>query len=226
MRGKLAAIAWIVGFAGAPGLAHAQSEPRGVCVDPRGCGPSQPAPSQVQPQAPPPADPNTSFVIQQAEARGEAYILTADGRILSGGDMVRTAIDNRARIITGPSGHVRLSLPDGTSFTVAANSEILIDAFVYDPSNNVRSFTVSTVKGFFRWITGNLQQRFYNPTFGLPVGNIGIRGTDFEVEVFPGGSGRVTLHSGELSFTEYDTGRVEIVTPPRTLNFADFKVVR
>jgi hypothetical protein len=40
----------------------------------------------------------------------------------------------------------------------------------------------------------------------LPVGTIGIRGTDFETTVEPDGTGRVVLYFGQVQITEKQSG--------------------
>ena len=88
------------------------------------------SPSYSSPASP---DLTRSFVISQADSTGEFYILTRDGRKLTGQNVTQVAIDNGARAITGPGGHAHLIFPDGSAFTLGPGSELVLDTFVYDP---------------------------------------------------------------------------------------------
>ena len=47
------------------------------------------------------------------------------------------------RIKTGPAGQVQLLFLDGSSLSIAANSEILIDEYVYDPKAQTGTYSAS-----------------------------------------------------------------------------------
>jgi hypothetical protein len=99
-------------------------------------------------------------------------------------------------------------LLDETVFTIGPNGDMVIDEFVYDPNNSRDKITARLQKGVFRWVTGEVARK--NPAnmkVTLPVGAIGIRGTDFEAMVAPDGSGSVKLFSGQLEITEKKTQR-------------------
>jgi hypothetical protein len=100
-----------------------------------------------------------------------------------------------------------MTLPDNTTFTVGPNSDLVIDKFVYDPATDSRSIIANLSKGIFRWVTGKTASK--NPgqmEVTIPVGTIGIRGTDFETTVQPNGSGCIELYFGQLQITEKKTG--------------------
>ena len=177
-----------------------------------------------QPEPPPPPDPDRTFMIDHIASSGEFYIITSDGRHLDGQSGAQAAIDSGARLVTGPSGHAVLTLPDGTTFTIGANSEIAVDDFIYEPGAGVRRVTLNFVKGFFRWVTGEITPQ-YKPLVKMAVGDLGTRGTDFECESDPGGSGYIKLYSGELELTDYDTAVVTTITEGQTVRFENFKVV-
>lgn len=171
-----------------------------------------------------PPDPNRTFVIERVEYRGELTLVTSDGRRLSGQNAAQVAIDNGARIVTGPSGHAVVHLPDGSTWTIGPNSEFALDSFAYDPSPGARKITLRAVKGFFRWVTGTVSPR-YDPTVILPAGDLGFRGTDVECVVAPDGTGYIKLYSGRLELKRRDTGAVMAITAGQTVRFENFKVV-
>jgi hypothetical protein len=140
-----------------------------------------------------------------AAVRGTVYWLTSDGRkvpITSGGPIYLGS-----RIVTGADGHLQVLLLDETVFTVGANSDFVVDDFFYDPVTTAGKIATSLVKGTFRWVTGKVSHP--DPAalkMKLPIGTIGIRGTDFEVQYQPDAAGYIKLFSGELELTEQETG--------------------
>jgi hypothetical protein len=132
--------------------------------------------------------------------------LTTDGRKLTAKDADQIPLEKGTKVITGSSGHIRMKLPDDTTFTIGPNSDIVIDEFVYDPDKTPKTIVASVSKGVFRWVTGNVKPDPQKMKVKLPVGTIGIRGTDFEVTVNPDGSGFVILYFGQLEITEKKTG--------------------
>ncbi len=100
-----------------------------------------------------------------------------------------------------------MTLPDNTTFTVGPNSDLVIDKFVYDQATDSRTIMANLSKGVFRWVTGKVASK--DPAqmkVILPVGTIGIRGTDFESTVEPNGNGSIVLYFGQLEITENKTG--------------------
>jgi hypothetical protein len=153
-----------------------------------------------------------------ANVRGTVYWLTSDGRQvpITPGSPVYTG----ARIITGADGHLQVLLLDETVFTIGANSDMVLDEFVYDPAIDAHKIMASLSKGIFRWVTGKTAHK--DPAsmkVNLPVGTIGIRGTDFEATVQTDGSGIVKLYLGQLQITEMKTGRVFMLNAGETVTF-------
>lgn len=156
-------------------------------------------------------NPLTSAV-GQVESRGEFYVLTKDGRKLTGKDADQIPLEEGTKVITGKDGHIKMTLPDNTTFTIGPDSDIVIDTFVYDPDNTPKTIIASVSKGAFRWVTGkvmadrSVHQESGQMKVNLPVVAVGIRGTDFEATVASDGSGSVVLNFGQLEITENKTG--------------------
>ena len=192
-----------------------------------------PTPQAARVPAPPasaaaPAKKTAASPMAQVEARGEFYFLTKDGRKLTGAEANKVPLKEGSKVVTGKGGHVRLTLPDATTFTVGANSEIVIDKFVYDPDQSPKKIMVDMTKGVFRWVTGKTAPK-YKPQMQvtLPVMAVGIRGTDFEALVGPKGRGRVALYDGQLEITEKKTGFTFILNAGQMVTFTpDGKVSR
>ena len=153
-----------------------------------------------------------------AECRGGVFMITADGQPLplQGGD----AVPLNAHLTTGPDGHLKLVLPDRTTFTVGPGSDIVLDEFVYDPDTSMRRIAAEVIKGTFRWVTGKVVRGSpQSMQVKLAVGVIGIRGTDFEAGVAADGSGYVELYSGHLQITASKTGAVLLMDAGQAVTY-------
>jgi hypothetical protein len=166
--------------------------------------------------------------VAQIESRGEFYFLAKDGRKLTGKDVNQITLEEGTKVVTGSSGHVQMKLPDDTTFTVGPNSDLVIDKFVYDADKNPKTIMANLSKGVFRWVTGKVARK--DPAemkVKLPVGDLGIRGTDFEVAVESDGSGFVMLYFGQLEITEKKTGFKFILDAGQKVTFgADGSISR
>lgn len=81
-------------------------------------------------------------------------------------------------IETGPNSGMQIMLLDETIFTIGPDAGLVIDEFVYDPSDNAGQVTASVVKGAFRFVSGRVaKEEPRNMSVRTPVGTIGIRGT-------------------------------------------------
>jgi len=140
--------------------------------------------------------------------KGEFSIKYSDGRVLTNANAkgnIVIPVELGARVTTGPTGRVQMLLPDETVFTIGPNSDMVVDEFVYDPDNNPKKIAVSVTKGLFRLLTGKVAHKDpANMKVKLPVGTLGIRGTDLETNVESDGSGYIKLYSGELEITPLD----------------------
>jgi hypothetical protein len=81
-------------------------------------------------------------------------------------------------VTTDAAGHLQVLLLDETVFTLGANSDMVLDDFVYDPKTSAGKISASISKGAFRFVTGKVAG--YDPKqmkVKLAVGTIGVRGT-------------------------------------------------
>ena len=132
-----------------------------------------------------------------AAVRGEVYWLTSDGRKVPI-DTSKPVFLNE-RVVTGANGHMQVMLLDETVFTLGPNSDMVLDDFVYDPNTTMGKFAANLAKGTFRYVTGKMQSVYPEARkIKLPVGTIGIRGTDVEVQFQPGAPGYIKLFRGEV----------------------------
>jgi len=197
-------------------------------VEPAAAPKTAPVPAPTTAAAPAPAKKTASAALAQVEARGEYYFVTKDGRKVTGTEAGKVPLEEGGKVVTGKGGHVRLTLPDDTTWTVGPNSDLVIDTFVYDDDKSPKKVMVDMTKGVFRWVTGKTAPK-YKPQMQvtLPAVAVGIRGTDFEAAVAPNGRGRVALYSGQLEITEHESGFTFILNAGQMVTFGpDGKVSR
>jgi len=152
-------------------------------------------------------------------AEGRDYsIITPDGRTLSGDDSDKSSFNMGTHVLTGPNGHLQILLKDGTVFTMGPNSDMVLDEFVYDPATSATKATADFAKGTFRWVTGKLAKK-KDINIKLPALSCGIRGTDFECMVDPGGAGYAKLYEGQLEFTDKKTGDKFVLNAGKMVTF-------
>ncbi len=160
-------------------------------------------------------------VARAAETRGDFHIRLKDGREFSGAEALTIPLDGSVRIFTAKGARVQLLLPDETVFTIGENSDIFLSSFVYDPRTGVPSEMAGQItKGAFRWVTGKIQPHVAPIKLLFGVDAVGIRGTDFEMQFEPDGSGLLKLHAGIVDVTEKTTNRIVTLQPQQQVRFA------
>ncbi|MEQ5775271.1 FecR domain-containing protein [Thalassospira sp. NFXS8] len=129
--------------------------------------------------------------VELAEAKGIVGTQVESGQPIYLGDYITSS----------PGSGMQILLMDETVFTIGPNSEIAIDDFVYDPANNQGHMSASITRGVVRVLTGKLAHNDPKTMkINLPVGSIGIRGTQFLVSVQDGpGEGNGTGASNSWS---------------------------
>ncbi|MBL8702134.1 MAG: FecR domain-containing protein [Alphaproteobacteria bacterium] len=110
---------------------------------------------------------------------------------------VRTAVVEDELIETPRDGAVHLVFADGTSFRLGSQSRAMLDRFVFDPARGRGEMSLDLGVGAFRFISGRMDKRDYS--LRTPAATIGLRGTDFIVDVHPDGSTIVTVLSGAVA---------------------------
>jgi hypothetical protein len=88
------------------------------------------------------------------------------------------------RIETAKDSKAQLLFLDQTVLSMAPESAVVLDKYVYDPERNVGTVVLETTAGAFRFVGGTADTTAGSSyTVKTPVGTIGIRGTLFEWEV-------------------------------------------
>lgn len=107
-------------------------------------------------------------------------------RLLAIGD----GIVSNERVQTSSQGSGQLLFVDQTSLTVAADSDIILDKYIYDPDQGTGDIALSIARGAARFIGGSITKS-RTATIRTPSATIGIRGGMALVEV-DGGKTKVT----------------------------------
>ena len=111
---------------------------------------------------------------------------------------LRVGIDvfGNERVTTGPADRAHLVFLDGSGLTVGANSELVIDKFVFDPNTNVGDLAVNATKGAFRFVGGAISKKS-DVIIRTPTGYVGVRGGIATVTVSTDGSTTATFLFGD-----------------------------
>ncbi len=146
------------------------------------------------------------------EAQGSAFISRQGGQSpTKAGD----GIQLNDELTTGPGSKMAVRLADGARLTLGPNGELVIDEFVYDPQGRGGGMALKVAGGTARFVAGAIEKAAGPEAIKIstPVATIGIRGTDFfinldgdhlQVALFSGievvvsnGAGSTVLHPGE-----------------------------
>jgi len=107
----------------------------------------------------------------------------------------------KERINTSGTGLVQVLFVDGSTVTVGADAELVIDEFIYNPAKGRGKLVVSFGKGVMRFVGGKISKKKDSVSIRTTVGTAGIRGGMANIAV-DGQKGIFTfLFGDELIFT-------------------------
>ena len=89
------------------------------------------------------------------------------------------------RVITSTSALVQVMFVDGSAFTVGANSNVVIDEFVFDPATGSGELVAEVTRGALRFVGGRLSKGNNDVRLRTPVGTLGVRGAIVEIDLDP-----------------------------------------
>jgi len=139
------------------------------------------------------------------ELQGSANVTRGDGAAAS---LTRGAAIQRNDIVeTATNGKMLIGFVDGTALTLGPGAEVVIDEYIYNPNGGANSATVRVASGAMRLVAGAIERAGGTNaiTVTTAVGTIGIRGTDFFVEMEDGHLS-VALFSGHEVIVSNDAG--------------------
>lgn len=127
------------------------------------------------------------------------------------------------RIISSQAGRGQLLFTDQTTLTIAPNSDIVLDSFVYDPERDAGEIAVTLGKGALRFIGGRITKKT-DGVIRTSTATIGVRGGIVLAELLPEGV-RVIFLAGEYVCLEGSTGRHCASRPGAVLTEAGYQGV-
>ena len=105
--------------------------------------------------------------------------------------VVKDNVHQDEAIETSVSSASEIIFLDDTKITLGPNTRLKLDHFVFDPDPARGKFVLTTVKGVFRFVSGNLAKESY--VIRTPTVTIGVRGTVFSVVTNEEGATAVIL---------------------------------
>ena len=121
-------------------------------------------------------------------------------------------------IAVDPDSQGELRLDDETKLALGPGSKLVLDKFVYDSDARSGSIILNLAKGAFRFITGIASKPTY--VINTPNASITVRGTIFDVFVFPDDTTWVLLHEGAIEATGRDNTCHVLAQPGRLIRIS------
>lgn len=103
-------------------------------------------------------------------------------------------IYQQASVYTQDHGSLELAFDDGSSLTLGPNTDLVIDEFVYQPSNGQGEAALSITRGVLRMVSGRVPSE--RVRISTPVATVGIRGTRFTLDSNQPGTLKVWADEG------------------------------
>ena len=130
----------------------------------------------------------TAQAQSQGQRGGTLKAIQGDVTLVKGSNRLTAATGDGVvqsdKIVTGPNSAASLVLRDGTALVIGPNSQVSLARFEYESTTQKGSLLVDVLQGTIRMISGLIakidpeQVKVKTPTVV-----VGVRGTDFIVEV-------------------------------------------
>lgn len=92
-----------------------------------------------------------------------------------------------------------IEFADGTTISLGANSEVMLDSFIYDPETKAGALGVNMLSGVTKFVSGDMSAESYQ--IETPIGMAAIRGTELVFFVEPDGEMQLAVFSGAVDFS-------------------------
>ncbi len=97
------------------------------------------------------------------------------------------AVLSSDRIVTGADGSVGITLRDETLLSVGPNSNVWLEKYAFDPTTHEGALDATVKRGTMAVISGKLSKQSPSAVqFRTPSSILGVRGTEFVIEVGDG----------------------------------------
>lgn len=166
---------------------------------------------------------NMPFQVAAVEEAVDLLIIAPSGATLTGAKAGHSPLVEGSRLVTGTAGRARFHLQDGTIVSLGPRTDIKLEKRSGEMADSDHQPLLSLTKGFVHWVShgADILNRRANKRFAIRiygVGNLGVRGTDFVVQVKPDKSGFVRLTQGVIDYTD-QRGRSVEMHPGQVLLF-------
>ena len=115
-----------------------------------------------------------SGVVDTSEGTVTATGVDGNSRVLGVGEKIYQGDE----ISSDQASSINIIFADGSSLSLGENSNVVIDEFIYDPSDSIGEFGLEIVEGVFVFVSGEIAA---NDPDGVvvntPIATLGIRGT-------------------------------------------------
>ena len=133
---------------------------------------------------------------------------------------VGARVMHNERIHTSPSGSAQLLFLDKSTLSIAPNTNLVIDEFVYDPAANRGHMLTGLAQGTLQYIGGQLSHQGA-VTINTPAVAVGIRGGTVTISHGADGT-HITNQYGTITLTN-DAGTMVVTQPGYTVMVANRK---
>jgi len=133
---------------------------------------------------------------------------------------VGARVMHNERIHTSPSGSAQLLFLDKSSLSVAPNTNLVIDDFVYDAAANSGHMLTRLTQGTLQYIGGQLSHQGA-VTINTPAVAVGIRGGTVTINHGANGT-QITNQYGKITLTN-GAGTIVVTQPGYTVTVANWK---
>jgi len=133
-----------------------------------------------------------------AEVNPDVTAQVPDGQrrdLVAGHDVIHNETIN-----TGNVGQAQLLFTDQSTLTVAKNSEVVIDDFVFDPHKQSGNLTATLTTGVFRYVGGKISKQ-QDVTFNTPTGSVSVRGGIALIKIDGDTITAIFLHGDHMTVT-------------------------
>ena len=130
----------------------------------------------------------TSGTLFAAESAGTVKSVRGGAQLQRGAQTipirVGDSVEARDRIVTDGTGSGGVTFGDDTLLSVGPRSALTIEEFAFNPTTQAGALGVNVISGTLRMVTGLIaRQSPGSVRISTPNAAIGVRGTDFIVEV-------------------------------------------
>ena len=140
--------------------------------------------------------------------------------VRTGGDKetlyYRTKVFENEIVSTVKGAETTLRFVDRTKLQLGPKSTLTLDTFIYDPDKATGDMSLEFTKGLFRFITGKMSKN-EGCKLSTPTAFVGIRGTDFIIQVDAAGTTQLAVLSGQVEVTPRDGGAAAMAVVGQTV---------